>query len=127
MDFQDEIHLSVISEALWEGKDSGRAAVLIGAGFSRNAEPARINSQKFPLWGDVANAIVEHLYSDPDSREFKKAQEQARSTSGALRLADEFVAAHGRSKLDDLLIQTIRDEDFRPGKIHRRVMELPWP
>lgn len=126
MDFQDEIHLSVISEALWEGKDSGRAAVLIGAGFSRNAEPARINSQKFPLWGDVANAIVEHLYSDPDSREFKKAQEQARSTSGALRLADEFVAAHGRSKLDDLLIQTIRDEDFRPGEIHRRVMELPW-
>lgn len=126
MDFQDEIHLSVISEALWEGKDAGRAAVLIGAGFSRNAEPARINSQKFPLWGDVAHAIVEHLYSDRASHEYRKAQEQARSTSGALRLADEFVAAHGRSKLDDLLIHTIRDADFRPGEIHRRMMELPW-
>ncbi|MEI8018673.1 MAG: SIR2 family protein [Schlesneria sp.] len=126
MQFQDEIHLSVISNALWEGKDSGRAAVLIGAGFSRNAESSRINAGKFPLWGDIANSIVNHLYSDVDSFEFKNALQQAGSTSGALRLADEFIAAHGRSKLDDLIIQTIRDEDFRPGEIHRRMMELPW-
>jgi hypothetical protein len=67
MGFQDEIHLSVISDALWEGIESGRAALLVGAGFSRNAEPTRINSEKFPLWGDVAQSIVEHLYSDTES------------------------------------------------------------
>lgn len=126
MEFQDEIHLSVIANALWEGKESGRAAVLIGAGLSRNADASHINASKFPMWGDIAHAIVAHLYSDADSYEFQRAQEQARSTSGALRLADEFVAAHGRSKLDDLLIQTIRDGDFIPGEIHRRIMELPW-
>ncbi len=126
MQFQDEIHLSVISDALWEGKDSGRAAVLIGAGFSRNAEPSRINAAMFPLWSEIAEKIVMHLYSDSNSLEFKKAQQQAASTSGALRLADEFIAAHGRSSLDDLLVQTIRDDDFRPGEIHRRMMELPW-
>ena len=124
--FEDEIHLSVISDALWEGKDSGRAAVLIGAGFSRNAESSRINAAKFPLWSEIAETIVKHLYSDPSSFEFRKAKQQAASTSGALRLADEFIAAHGRSSLDDLLIRTIRDVDFRPGDIHRRMMELPW-
>lgn len=126
MQSQDEIHLETISKALWEGPETGRAAVMIGSGFSRNAEATGIGAVTFPLWHELSHAIVGHLYVDRCSEDFLQASAQAQSVSGALRLADEFVAAHGRARLDDLIIQTIRDGDFRPSAIHRRMLELPW-
>jgi hypothetical protein len=43
-----------------------------------------------------------------------------------LRLAEEFQAAFGRDALDRLLLETIVDADYRPGKLHRLLLELPW-
>jgi hypothetical protein len=51
---------------------------------------------------------------------------QARATSTALRLAEEFTAAFGRPALDDLVLQTIPDAEFAPGPLHRLLVDLPW-
>ena len=51
---------------------------------------------------------------------------RAESTSGALRLAEEYEAAHGRAALDQLLIATIRDQEFDPGQLHCLLMRLRW-
>ena len=43
-----------------------------------------------------------------------------------MRLGDEFEAALGRSRLNELLQDTIRDHDYEPGRLHRLLLELPW-
>src|ERR1017187_4447103 len=99
------MHVEKIRAALWRRKPYGQAAVLVGAGFSRNADPARLAAPRFPLWADIGQILVDKLYpppaSDPGDREH--ALNQVKSTSGALRLAEEFQAAFGRDALDRLL------------------------
>jgi hypothetical protein len=50
-DFPDRKYIETIRQALWNGSEFGRAAVMIGSGFSRNAEPVGIQTARFPLWG----------------------------------------------------------------------------
>jgi hypothetical protein len=122
------MHLERIRRSLWCGGEFGQAAVLVGAGFSQNAERAKLSARPFPLWADLANHLVERLYpadqSEPSDR--ASALTQAKSTSGALRLAEEFEAAFGRDALDRLLIDNIVDDHYRPGPVHRLLLELPW-
>ena len=48
-------------------------------------------------------------------------------TSGVpLRLMSEYEAAFTRPTLDDLLINTIPDNAYRPGDLHRMLLALPW-
>ena len=124
----DDVHIEQIRTALWKGREYGRAAVLVGAGFSRNARPARASAQPFPLWGDLARILIDQLYPASSSPEWIRntATRQAESTSGALRLAQEFEAAHGRQRLDQLIRDSVADTDWVAGKVHRLLMELPW-
>src|SRR5262245_51494160 len=105
----DAMHLEKIRAALWCRREFGQAALLVGAGFSRNAERAKLEAKPFPLWADLARSIVSKLYPanqcDPSDRE--RALAQAESTSGALRLAEEFEAAFGRDALDRFLLENI--------------------
>ena len=43
INFPDQIHLEKIRADLWCGREYGRAAVRVGAGFSRNAD--RLNKE----------------------------------------------------------------------------------
>lgn len=47
-----------IASRLWEG----HAAVLIGAGFSRNAKPLSGTSRKFPMWNDLGDIFFMKRY-----------------------------------------------------------------
>jgi SIR2-like domain len=124
----DDVHIEQIRTALWRGREYGRSAVLIGAGFSRNARPARTSPKPFPLWGELASMLIDQLYPASSSPDWIRgsAARQAESISGALRLAQEFEAAHGRQRLDQLIKDSIADKDWGPGKVHRQLMELPW-
>jgi hypothetical protein len=128
MTFPDQMHIERIRQALWRGREFGQAAVLIGAGFSRNAENAHLSARPFPLWADIATSLVDRLYpsSDSDTLDRQASLNQAQSTSGALRIAQEFEAAFGRDALDRFLLEAIVDQDYRPGKLHELLLELPW-
>jgi len=92
-----------------------RAAVLVGAGFSRNAELAAGNAPEPPLWGDIARAMAEQL--DPTT---------AHANGNPLRLAEEYRVAFGRSALEDLLRELMPDSTWSPGRAHHRLLQLPW-
>ena len=126
--FPDRMHVEKIRSALWRGREFGQAAVLVGGGFSRNAEPVRLSAPPFPLWADLGKSLVEKLYppSPSDKWERDNALNQVKSTSGALRIAEEFQAAFGRDALDRLLLETIADTDYRPGRLHQLLLDLPW-
>ena len=124
----DAVHIEQIRAALWMGREFGRAAVFIGAGFSRNAKAAGTAPRPLPLWSDLARRLIDELYPATSTPPWKRsaAITQAESISGALRLAQEFEAAHGRQRLNQLVRESVADLDWEPGTVHRLMMELPW-
>lgn len=53
-------------------------------------------------------------------------RKQVAATSIALRLAEEFAAAFGRTALDELVREVVPDAEFAPSELHRLLVELPW-
>lgn len=125
----DQNHIDHIRERLWCGRETGQAAVMIGAGFSRNAEKISPSIPAFPLWNELAEQIYDHLYSRSNylsSPEDRKDRKLKLANIGALRLASQYENTFGRQSLDDLLIQTIPDKQYSPGKLHKLLLSLPW-
>ena len=126
-DFPDRIYLEQIRQHLWSGREFGRAAVMVGAGFSRNAEKAAPSIPEFPLWTEIAEKMFDALYPAETLDESKRQRLRIIMTSGApLRLANEYEAAFTRPALDDLLLNSIVDHGYHPGNLHRMLLSLPW-
>ena len=123
MSIPDQSHINQVRDALWQR--SCRASVMIGSGFSRNALKLRPDAHDPPSWQEVAKAVYEKLYPQSDNRG-SLTLEEASTTSGFLRLAQEYEVAFGRSDLHQFIRQVVRDEDFAPGDIHKRLLRLPW-
>ncbi|WP_406240124.1 hypothetical protein ACF3NX_14465 (plasmid) [Acetobacter orientalis] len=131
--FPDEPHIKRIAAALWSREPAGTAALLVGAGFSRNAIPKRPSAGIMPGWNDIYTTMVEQLYpgdstSDIMGREGPREWllKQIGATSAYLRVAEEFEAQFGRGALDKLILQYVPDQQFKPGNLHRMLVELPW-
>ncbi|WP_319578362.1 hypothetical protein [uncultured Methanospirillum sp.] len=65
-DIEESIsHLETIRQNLWYGnqyrRKFGKAALMIGAGFSRNAKKALTNTPEFPLSYDICKKLLEKL------------------------------------------------------------------
>lgn len=104
--------LKDISSRLWDG----RAAVLVGSGFSRNAQPTSSSSRKFPMWNDLGDLFYEKIYCEKNSGKY----------SNVLKLADEVDAAFGRSALDKIILDNIPDKEYEPSELHKQLLNLPW-
>lgn len=126
--FPDQIHVEQIRERLWRGREFGQAAVMVGAGSSRNAE--RI-SPGIPLclsWPELAKCMYDSLYPAGDFPEQAHETMKLKATSGveALRLASEYETVFGRPALDDFLLESIPDNSYLPGQLHELLLSLPW-
>ena len=122
--FPDQHLVNHVREALW--RRPGGASVMVGSGFSRNATSVRPDAAPIPLWSDLAAELAASL---PDSGELGGvgAEEQEKPPGAdALELAQKYEDAFGRARLHELLSKSVRDEDFRPGDLHRRLLALPW-
>lgn len=128
LELADFTVIDKIARDLWCGREFGRAAAFIGAGFSLNAVPAGLSGSRFPTWREISTRLVDALYPprDPVTRDRRNALDQAKSTSGSLRLAQEFEASFSRSDLDALLLGAIPDEVFSPGHLHRLLLSFNW-
>ena len=126
--FPDQIHLDRLRERLWYRRGTGRAAVMVGAGFSRNAEPLSPREPKFPLWWTVGDRLFDSLHPRGSVPEEERARLKVRSTAGQgpMRLATEYQAGFGRPALEALLTDAIPDARFTPGPLHRLLLSLPW-
>jgi len=106
--------LEQLANALWKAGKARGAAVLVGAGFSRNAELLNGHHSVPPLWTDMARAMQARLY--PNVQRPKE----------PLRLAEEFNALLGPSALESLIRDLVPDEEWLPGELHHQLVRLPW-
>lgn len=124
----DQIHIDRIRERLWCDQEFGRAAVMVGTGFSRNAEKVSPNVPDFPLWADLAGIMFDGLYRQDDPNIRNRSERRIKETYGlnAVRLASQYEAAFSAHALDSLIRQNLPDQQHRPGWLHRCLLELPW-
>jgi hypothetical protein len=107
-------YLYEIAERLW----SRHAAVMVGAGFSKNAKKSDPAKKDFPNWNQLGNIFYEKIYG--------RCPDEKQHYLNVLKLADEVQAAFGRPALDHILRQEIPNEDHEPSHLHIKLMELPW-
>lgn len=102
-------YLNEIAERLW----AERAAVMVGAGFSKNA------GNGFPDWNQLGDLFYQKAHGvtpDPAKQKYLN----------VLRLAEEVQAAIGRPALENLLRSNIPDLNIEPTGLHVELLELPW-
>ena len=121
----DQSHINKVRDALWSRPDAG-ASIMIGSGFSRNANKTRPDAGDPPLWDDIARAIVKKLYPRSTDGSWSGPGTGALSADNALRLAQEYKTGFGSSELHRLLEHLVRDDQFTPGDAHSRLLRLPW-
>ncbi|MER9133309.1 SIR2 family protein [Mesorhizobium sp. M0768] len=135
--FTDAPHIARIAKALWAREPVGSAALLVGAGFSRNATPVRASGGTMPGWNDIYETMVNQLYPAPSGNATGDIHDaevghrewllrQSGATSAYLRVAEEFEAQFGRNALDELILANVPDPQFEPGKLHKMLVQLPW-
>ena len=125
--FPDLNHLLRLRADLWKTPAYGQAAVMVGSGFSLNAEPVPGERRTFPLWRHLAEYMFDQLYpGDPTDAARSRQRIQAVAGLGGMTLASEYEAAFGRQALDQFVIENIPDDRYVPGELHRLLLELPW-
>ena len=107
-------YLNEIAERLF----SGHAAVMIGSGFSRNAQPRAGSSPEFPDWPGLGAVLYRKLHHKRLDAEAKYLNVPA--------LANEVEAALGRPALNRILSSAIPDQDHEPAELHIALLSLPW-
>ena len=119
--FPDLIRIRHVKEALWR-PGAGGASVMVGSGFSRNAELKAPGADQPPDWAEVANAMHAKLHPAAAS---SRGSGRGRAKN-ALAIAQEYADEFGRAELHRFLRDQVRDDDMEPGDLHQRLLALPW-
>ena len=107
-------YLNEIAERLF----SGHAAVMIGSGFSRNAQPRSGSSPELPDWSGLGELLYGKLHHKRPDAVAKHLNVPA--------LASEVEATLGRPALNRILKSAIPDQDHDPAELHIALLSLPW-
>jgi NAD-dependent SIR2 family protein deacetylase len=97
--------------------NQGKASVMVGAGFSQNAEMDDTSMMKD--WNRLAIDFYQRLYS-------KEPEDASLKFTTPMRLASLVESSFGRNELDELIISSLRDDCVRPGEIHISLLKLHW-
>ena len=98
---------------------SGHAAVMVGAGFSRNAASPG-SGPGFPNWSELGDRFYERLHGHKPGRDC------GHSYLHVPVLAHEVEAAFGRPLLNQMLRDAIPDLQHEPSPLHVTLLDLPW-
>lgn len=101
-------YLDEIALRLW----SGRASVMVGSGFSKNADAS------YPDWNQLGDIFLRKIYQSNNVPEGK--------FYNILKLAEEVESIIGRSGLENLIRNSIPDMSYEPSDLHVKLIELPW-
>ena len=107
-------YLDEIAGRLW----SNSAAVMVGAGFSQNAEPRGSATGSLPSWKELGDLFYRKLHGREPGRDERYLS--------LLKLAEQVKAAFGPPALNDLLRRAIPDLSFEPSTLHGDLLALPW-
>ena len=96
---------------------NNRAAVMVGAGFSKNAEAITQTDKEFLDW----NALGDEFFKKVNGRSPDKEK-----YLNVLKLAEEVEAAYGRTVLNEIIRDSLPDADYAPSKLHEKLLSLNW-
>lgn len=96
---------------------NNRAAVMVGAGFSKNAEAITQTDKEFLDW----NALGDEFFKKVNGRSPDKEK-----YLNVLKLAEEVEAAYGRTILNEIIRDSLPDADYAPSKLHEKLLSLNW-
>ena len=123
-------YINDIAQRLKEPRKYGDVSLMIGAGFSKNAQSKGAVSIQPPNWSELAVKMYEELYLEPVKTEEKEEWHKQKiiKTSGknVTKLAEEYIANFDRNKINTLIEQSVADEMFVPGELHKRLLKLRW-
>lgn len=103
-----------ISEALAQG----HAALMVGAGFSKNAKKINATDKRFLDWKELSDLFYTSLYGEEGG--------PGKEYCSSLRLAQEVETISGRPKLDSILKEAAPDLEYAPTELYTSLMDLPW-
>lgn len=107
-------YIKEIAEALSEN----HAALMVGAGFSKNAEKVSITDKKFLNWNELSDLFYETVYGKEDG--------PGKQYNSSLRLAQEVEITVGRPKLERIIKYAVPDLEYAPSEIYVKLMKMPW-
>lgn len=123
-------YINDIAQRLKEPRKYGDVSLMIGAGFSKNAQSKGGASIQPPNWSELAVKMYEELYPEPveeeEKREWSKQKIIKTSGKNVTKLAEEYIANFDRNKINNLIEQSVADEMFVPGELHKRLLKLRW-
>lgn len=97
--------------------DLGKASVMVGAGFSKNAKMGEDIHMKD--WGELCEDFYTALYgSKPSDHDFR--------LKSALRLAQQIESTKGRTALDEIIKNSLPNDSISPGDLHIQLVSLQW-
>ena len=112
------VQIAEIRRQLW----LGHASLMVGSGFSRNADRTTPATQLPPDWAQLSSAFASKLYCSLEGSDKNKIIQR----KNVLQLAQEFEVAFQRPALNALLKDLIQDDNLLPGSMYVDMLELPW-
>lgn len=97
---------------------NNRAAVMVGAGFSKNAEAILQTEKRFLDWNGLGNVFYEKTHGKLPGDDAKYLN--------VLKLAEEVEAAYGRTVLNQLIKDNLPDLEYAPSILHEKLLRLDW-
>ena len=119
METTSKLYINELKQAL----NHNHAAVLIGSGFSLNADDVNpVEAHRMPTWYNLADSFCEKLGIDIKNPDYLETNHYL----DPLTLAEKVEAMYGRPFLDELLIEQMKDELHKPSELHKKLLSLPW-
>jgi len=114
---ESDVHIAAIRRALTDGN----AAVMVGSGFSLNAE----GGSQLATWPAMAKALWKDL--NPTWAVENPGKELPPfSASQVTELGEQYARVFSTPALEDLLKRLVPDDKIQPGRLHRLLLQLPW-
>lgn len=123
-------YIKDIANHLWNPGLYGKASIMVGAGFSKNA--VSHSHSKMPDWNELSVNMYKNICPPPANKhsdEFEKWNNTMLcKTSGrnVLKIAEEYAVIYGHNNLDRLIEKEIDDSNYQPSDLHKQLLELPW-
>lgn len=121
-----------IAMRLKDVRKYGKASLMVGAGFSKNAKSKGMKDIKPPGWSELADKMYCELYphfsdmTEKQKKEWEKQRIIKTSGKNATKLAEEYIVSFDRNKMNHLIENAIADELFLPGELHKKLIKLNW-
>ena len=105
-------YINEIADKMWKG----HTAAMVGTGFSMNAKPKFETSKKILSWNELGLVFMDKLGIDKNETTFQD----------PIKLAGEISADFGENTLNQIIKNSIPDDEFEPTKLFEDFLKLNW-